>query len=110
MVEIGDTGPGIDPDVLQRVFEPFFTTKDVGKGTGLGLDISRRIVVDRHGGDITFTSEPEPPRRPSASPSVAELLLLRHEAAEFGLIVREHFPEMSTTNRWIVPEKRNGAV
>ena len=58
VVEIGDTGPGIDPDVLQRVFEPFFTTKDVGKGTGLGLDISRRIVVDRHGGDITFTSEP----------------------------------------------------
>jgi signal transduction histidine kinase len=57
-VEIGDTGPGIDPDVLQRVFEPFFTTKDVGKGTGLGLDISRRIVVDRHGGDITFASRP----------------------------------------------------
>jgi signal transduction histidine kinase len=58
VVEIGDTGPGIDPDVLQRVFEPFFTTKDVGKGTGLGLDISRRIVVDRHGGDITFASRP----------------------------------------------------
>jgi signal transduction histidine kinase len=58
VVEIGDTGPGMDPDVVQRVFEPFFTTKDVGKGTGLGLDISRRIVVDRHGGDITFTSQP----------------------------------------------------
>jgi signal transduction histidine kinase len=58
VIEIGDTGPGIEPDVLQRVFEPFFTTKDVGKGTGLGLDISRRIVVDRHGGDITFSSEP----------------------------------------------------
>ncbi len=40
------------------MFEPFFTTKDVGKGTGLGLDISRRIIVDRHGGDIAFTSEP----------------------------------------------------
>ena len=58
LVEVGDSGPGIDPDVLARVFEPFFTTKDVGRGTGLGLDISRRIVVDRHGGDITFVSEP----------------------------------------------------
>ena len=58
VVEISDTGPGIDPDVLQRVFEPFFTTKDVGKGTGLGLDITRRIIVDRHTGDVTFESRP----------------------------------------------------
>ena len=58
VIEIGDTGPGIDPDVLQRVFEPFFTTKDVGKGTGLGLDITRRIIVDRHAGDVTFVSQP----------------------------------------------------
>jgi signal transduction histidine kinase len=58
VIEIADTGPGMDPGVRERVFEPFFTTKDVGKGTGLGLDISRRIIVDRHGGDITFTSEP----------------------------------------------------
>jgi signal transduction histidine kinase len=53
VVEIADSGPGIPADVLPHVFEPFFTTKDVGRGTGLGLDISRRIVVDRHGGDIT---------------------------------------------------------
>jgi signal transduction histidine kinase len=58
VVHITDTGPGIPADVLQHVFEPFFTTKDVGKGTGLGLDITRRIVVDRHGGDISFESSP----------------------------------------------------
>ena len=42
-----------------RAFEPFFTTKDVGKGTGLGLDISRRIVVERHHGEITIDSSPD---------------------------------------------------
>jgi signal transduction histidine kinase len=52
MVEIGDTGPGIAPELQRRIFEPFFTTKDVGEGTGLGLDISYRIVVRRHHGDI----------------------------------------------------------
>ena len=57
VVEITDSGPGIDQAVLHRVFEPFFTTKDVGKGTGLGLDISRRIV-ERHDGVIEFDSHP----------------------------------------------------
>jgi signal transduction histidine kinase len=57
VVEITDNGPGIDEAVLRRVFEPFFTTKDVGKGTGLGLDISRRMV-DRHEGMIEFDSRP----------------------------------------------------
>jgi signal transduction histidine kinase len=57
VVEITDSGPGIDNSVLHRVFEPFFTTKDVGKGTGLGLDISRRII-DRHDGVIEFDSRP----------------------------------------------------
>jgi signal transduction histidine kinase len=46
------------PDVQARAFEPFFTTKDVGKGTGLGLDISRRIVVERHDGEILVASQP----------------------------------------------------
>jgi signal transduction histidine kinase len=58
LVDIGDTGPGIPPELRQRVFEPFFTTKPVGEGTGLGLDISYRIVVNRHGGDISLTSRP----------------------------------------------------
>ena len=54
VVEIADSGPGIPPTSWPHVFEPFFTTKDVGQGTGLGLDISRRIVVERHHGDITI--------------------------------------------------------
>jgi signal transduction histidine kinase len=58
VVAITDTGPGMPDDVKARVFEPFFTTKDVGKGTGLGLDISRRIVVDRHRGEIEIDSRP----------------------------------------------------
>jgi len=58
VVEIGDTGPGMPPHVADRAFEPFYTTKDVGKGTGLGLDIARRIVVDRHGGAITVDPRP----------------------------------------------------
>ena len=58
VVEICDTGPGMTPEVQARAFAPFFTTKDVGKGTGLGLDISRRIVVERHNGEITIDSRP----------------------------------------------------
>ena len=58
IVEVADTGPGMSADVQARAFEPFFTTKEVGKGTGLGLDISRRIVVDRHTGEIDIESQP----------------------------------------------------
>jgi signal transduction histidine kinase len=58
IVDITDSGPGMPDDVQARAFEPFFTTKDVGKGTGLGLDISRRIVVERHHGEISFDSKP----------------------------------------------------
>jgi len=58
LVEIGDTGPGIPEEIRSRIFEPFFTTKAVGEGTGLGLDISWRIVVNRHHGDLRVLSEP----------------------------------------------------
>ena len=58
VVELADTGPGMPDDVAARAFEPFFTTKEVGKGTGLGLDIARRIVEERHRGSIHIDSRP----------------------------------------------------
>ena len=58
VVEVGDTGPGMPPQVASRAFDAFYTTKDTGKGTGLGLDIARRTVVERHGGLITIDSRP----------------------------------------------------
>jgi signal transduction histidine kinase len=58
LVEIRDTGPGVPPEIKDRIFEPFFTTKQVGEGTGLGLDISWRIVVNTHHGDLRVISEP----------------------------------------------------
>ena len=57
VVRVVDDGPGIPPDVANRVFDPFFTTKEIGQGTGLGLDIARRIV-QRHRGAIDMTTGP----------------------------------------------------
>ena len=57
-IDIADDGPGIPPEIRDRVFDPFFTTKEVGKGTGLGLQTARRIIVDRHHGSLTLESEP----------------------------------------------------
>ncbi len=58
VIEIGDNGPGIPADKLSRLFQPFFSTKDIGRGTGLGLYLSRDIVVHRHHGSIDVTSVP----------------------------------------------------
>lgn len=57
VVEIGDSGPGIPPDIQPHIFEPFFTTKQVGEGTGLGLDTVQRIVR-KHRGSIQVISQP----------------------------------------------------
>lgn len=58
VVEIQDNGPGIPPDLQERIFETGFTTKSRDKGTGLGLGSSRKIVEERHRGEISLTSEP----------------------------------------------------
>jgi PAS domain S-box-containing protein len=57
LVTIADTGAGIPEEIRSRVFDPFFTTKGIGRGTGQGLAIARAIVVEKHGGSLTFESE-----------------------------------------------------
>ncbi len=58
VISISDSGHGIPEAIRERIFDAFFTTKEVGRGTGQGLAISRTIVVDRHGGRLTFESAP----------------------------------------------------
>jgi signal transduction histidine kinase len=57
VVRIEDNGPGVPPEIQQRIFEPFFTTKPQGEGSGLGLDICRKII-EKHGGRIELESRP----------------------------------------------------
>jgi PAS domain S-box-containing protein len=57
LIKISDNGVGMSPEIKERVFDHLFTTKPVGKGTGLGLAIARQIVVERHGGSLSCTSE-----------------------------------------------------
>ena len=56
-VAVRDTGNGIPEDIREKIFDPFFTTKEVGRGTGQGLALARRIIVDKHGGDLLFDTE-----------------------------------------------------
>ncbi|HSV40742.1 MAG TPA: ATP-binding protein, partial [Nocardioidaceae bacterium] len=58
VVEVEDNGEGVPPEIQHRVFDAFFTTKPPGQGTGLGLQVSYRVVVLEHGGDLTLESEP----------------------------------------------------
>jgi signal transduction histidine kinase len=57
-IRIADNGLGMTETVLAQMFNPFFTTKPIGKGTGVGLAISRSIVVEKHGGQLQAFSEP----------------------------------------------------
>ncbi|HEY2466493.1 MAG TPA: ATP-binding protein [Terracidiphilus sp.] len=72
VVEIGDNGPGIPPEIEPHIFDPFFTTKDIGEGTGLGLN-TVRTIVRKHGGSIQVISKPGDTRfqvwLPCADPS-----------------------------------------
>ena len=58
LVEVEDNGPGIPTEIKNRILEPFFTTKPMGKGSGLGLDVVRRVVQNRHGGGLLVDSIP----------------------------------------------------
>jgi PAS domain S-box-containing protein len=57
LISISDSGSGIPESIRASIFDPFFTTKEVGKGTGQGLAIARNVVMEKHGGSLTFESE-----------------------------------------------------
>jgi signal transduction histidine kinase len=58
VIEIEDTGGGIPEEIRECVFDHFFTTKEVGSGTGQGLSVARKVIVNAHNGSIDFTTQP----------------------------------------------------
>jgi signal transduction histidine kinase len=92
LVEFSDDGPGIPKEYHARIFEPFFSTKDVSEGTGLGLDVSYRVIVGRHGGDIHGVSRAGetrfevrlPVEGPVEGPDVAQTVAGRDLRMEAG--------------------------
>ena len=109
LVEIADDGPGIPEEVRDRIFEPFFTTKDIGKGTGIGLDISHRVIVEDHKGDIRVLSEPGDtrfqvrlPMRPGGGGQVTTLEELRRVPLFGGL--------SDEVLEWVLSEGSESAV
>jgi signal transduction histidine kinase len=57
-ITITDNGPGISADVINQIFDPFFTTKEMGKGTGMGLEVVQRIIKQQHHGSVKVNSQP----------------------------------------------------
>jgi signal transduction histidine kinase len=72
IVTVADTGSGMTDDALRRAFDPFFTTKDVGRGSGLGLTLVRRVIVERHDGEVTVQSGPGGTAFEISLPTVAD--------------------------------------
>ncbi len=83
-VELSDDGPGIPQDIQSRIFEPFYTTKEVGKGTGLGLDIAHRVVITRHHGEIKLLSQPGETKFQIRLPLHQEAPQVAHASADGG--------------------------
>jgi signal transduction histidine kinase len=75
VVEVADNGPGIPAEVQEKIFDPFFTTKEPGEGTGLGLNISHGIIVEKHAGMITVNSKPGATRFTVKLPITAQTTL-----------------------------------
>ena len=115
VVEVGDTGPGMPPQVAARAFDAFYTTKDAGKGTGLGLDIARRTVVERHGGTHHHRlpagehGAAGPPPRPAARAPAANGQLTRSRSkprACPGERFASRTPSARTCHRGLSPQSR----
>ena len=81
VVEIADNGPGIPDESQAKIFDPFYTTKAPGEGTGLGLNISHGIIVEKHGGQITVNSKPGATRFTVKLP-IAEHSIITNEEDE----------------------------